>query len=178
MKRLALAIEIKEVDLLSYRREINAVDGHTVVYSYAHDTQKLPFRVQIRRVPNEKPEFGNFFKYEVKELNLGIEQTVSQGILNQAIQYFGHDPDEIGQQVFVDDDGFITSQEQMDKVQLFSNANPEYKKFKIESAGLTEDQVSEEKWMEALLADFTFFMAETLLHMYAMDRRQALGGMG
>ncbi|RKD24466.1 hypothetical protein BEP19_08750 [Ammoniphilus oxalaticus] len=163
---------------MSYKRTITPVDGHTVVYNYAHETQTLPFRVEIKRMPNETPEFGNFFKYQVTELNLGIQQTVSQGILNQAIQYFGQDADEIGQQVFVDDAGFINSQEQMDKVMLFNNANPDYKKFKIESAGLAEDEVDDAQWMEALLADFTFFMAQTLLHLYMMDRQQAMGGMG
>ena len=74
---------------------------------------------------------------------------------------------ELGQELFIGDEGFITNQEQMDRLQMFNNANQEYKRFKIESAGLNVDEITEENWLQALLAEVSFFMAETLLQFHA-----------
>lgn len=162
---------MKELNILSYQRTSTVVDGLTIVYTYSHETQNLPYRIEVKRVPRPNPEFGNFFNYQLTELNLGVEKTISQGIFTQALQYFGTDRDDLGQELFVGDEGFITSQEQMDRLMVFSDNNQEYKRFKIESAGLTVDEVDQPKWLEALLAEFCFFMAESLLQVYAAENR-------
>ena len=156
---------------MSYQRSAQVLDPLTIVYTYSHETQQLPYRIQVKRVPRPNPEMGNFFNYEVSELNLGVVKTISQGIFSQALQYFGTDRDDLGQELFAGEEGFITSQEQMDRLMVFSDNNPEYKRFKIESAGLTVDEVEQEKWLEALLAEFSFFMAESMLQVYAAENR-------
>lgn len=156
---------------MSYRSESEFIDGQTIQYTYAHETQALPYRIQVKRVPRSNPEFGNFFNYQITELNLDVEKTISQAIFSQALQYFGTDRDDLGQELFVGDEGFITTQEQMDRLQLFSDNNEDYKRFKIESAGLTVEEVDEEKWRQALLAEFCFFMAESMLQLYAAENR-------
>lgn len=162
---------------MSYNYNVAALDDQTVLHTYAHPTQKLPFRVQVKRIPNPNPQFGNWFNFVITELNLGVEKTISQAQLIQAIQAFGDDQDQLANHLFVGEEGFITSQEQIDKVVLFSNANPEYKQFKVESAGLTMDQVDEGNWLEALLAEFCFFLAETMIQVYVSERRSTFDEM-
>ena len=66
---------MKELTILSYQRTSTVIDGHTILYTYIHETQSLPYRIQIQRVPRPNPEMGNYFNYVLTDLNLDVEKT-------------------------------------------------------------------------------------------------------